>query len=64
MKQTPQPKTCPWGQHQWRDRDSALRAGWLATDCRVCGKFLGRRPANEYPKNEYGQRGPGGTWRE
>lgn len=53
---------CEWGRHEWTDRPSTRRPGWVATSCRKCGKVLGTRPSDlNEPRS--GQRGPGGTWR-
>lgn len=38
---------CDWDDHVWVDAPSKQRPGWIATACRKCGKFLGRRPSDD-----------------
>ena len=68
MKQTEksdrrQLSPCEWGRHEWVDRPSTRRPGWVDTRCRTCGKPLGLRPGDKDTLPRAGQRGPGGTWR-
>jgi hypothetical protein len=39
------PHRCRCAVGDWQDRPADKRPGWLRTDCRRCGRFIGYRPA-------------------
>lgn len=38
------PHRCRCAIGDWQDRPADNRPGWLRTDCRCCGRFIGYRP--------------------
>jgi hypothetical protein len=52
---------CQWGDHIYRAAPSKSRAGFVASACVRCGKFLGRCPLDEFGCGP-GEPAPGGRY--